>query len=268
MKTLICSFSLFLATHFICHGETNEVAPGVLQLGVIQSSEISESSGIIPSRRARGFYWTHNDSGADTLFAIRADGSVSGEYQIKNVELQNWEDIASTPGRIYVADIGNNDDHRDTVNVFAVPEPNPRRSGELRPIKHWTLHYPDEPFDAESLVISHGYGFVISKELTGGEARVYRFKLNGKQDVTLEPQCKLDVNAPVAGADLTPDNRRLAVITREGAYLFELRGRIPTEGKIEPSLFVPYTHERMEGCCFTRDGLLVTAESGEIFLFN
>jgi hypothetical protein len=199
---------------------------------------------------------------------MTADGVVTVQYKIRNVNIHNWEDIASTPGRLYIADIGNNDRSRNSVDVYAVPEPNPQRSGELRAVKHWTLEYPQEPFDAESLFILRGNGYVISKDLAGGEANVYRFRLNAKAKATLDKQCKLNVNAPAAGADITPEGSRLAVITREGAYLFALKGGVPAEGKIEPSLFVPFAHDRMEGCCFTRDGLLVTAESGEIFLFT
>jgi hypothetical protein len=228
-------FSLSIFISWPLRADTNEVAPGVLQIGTIQNAAITESSGIIPSRRGRGFYWTHNDSGTDLLYAINANGASAGQYKIKDVELQDWEDIASTPGRLYIADIGNNGGGRNEVDVYAIAEPNPRGSGELRALKHWKLSYPDDPFDAESLVVSRGYGYVVAKELSGGEARVYRFRLNGKSDATLEEQCKLNVNAPVGGADLTPDNKRLAVITREGAYLFDVRGRIPTDGKLEPA---------------------------------
>jgi hypothetical protein len=261
-------FSLNILIALSVRADTNEVAPGVLQIGAIQNAAVTESSGIIASRRGRGLYWTHNDSGADVLYGIGADGASAGQYKIKDVELQDWEDVASTPGRLYIADIGNNGGGRNEVNVYAVTEPNPRAAGELRPLKHWQLSYPEDPFDAESLVISRGYGYIIAKELSGGEARVYRFRLNAKSNVTLEKQCKLNVNAPIGGADLTADNKRLAVITHEGAYLFQLPGRIPADGKLEPALFVPFSHDRMEGCCFTRDGLLVTAETGEIYLFT
>ena len=30
----------------------------------------------------------------------------------------------------------------------------------------------------------------------------------------------------------------------------------------------PFRHEHIEGCCFVPEGLLATAESGEIFLFT
>ena len=258
---------LAIAVSFqISFAQSNEVAPGVFLLGTIQNGDIAESSGIIPSRRARGVFWTHNDSGADTLHALTTDGRVVSQHKLKDTELQNWEDIASTPGRIYLADIGNNTGSRNSVDMYAVPEPNPKRSGELRPVKHWKLNYPDDPFDAESFFISRGYGYVIQKE--SGNAHVFRFKLGGRSEVTLEEQCELDLNAPAGGADITPDNRRLAVITSEGPHLFTLSGKVPSEGTLEPTLFVPFALDRMEGCAFTRDGLLVTAESGQILLFT
>ncbi len=266
MKTIAVYLAVLVLSLASTFAESIEVAPGVLQLGTFENSAIAESSGIVPSRRGTGFFWTHNDSGADTLFAFSADGSGTNGYHIKDVELQNWEDIALAGGRLYIADIGNNTGARNQVDVYAVAEPNPRTSGELRPTKHWTLDYPGQPFDAESFFISRGYGYVIEKET--GNAHVYRFKLSGKSNVNLDEQCELNVGTPVAGADITADNRRLAVITREGAYLFALKGKVPSNGTLDPVLFVPFSHDRMEGCCFTRDGLLVTAETGEIYLFN
>ena len=260
--------AVFVALVPFLWAETNEVAPGVLQIGTIQNASITESSGLIPGHSARGLYWTHNDSGRDVLYAITATGQDAGEYKIKDVEIEDWEDIALAGGRLYLADIGNNAGARGHVDVYAVREPKPPRPGDLRPLKHWTLNYPDNPFDAESFVVSHGYGYVISKDLENGEASVYRFRLGGKSEVTLEKQCRLNVNAPPAGADITADGKRLAVITREGAYLFEFARRIPDSGKQEPTHFTPFVRDRMEGCCFTRDGLLVTSETREIFLFT
>jgi hypothetical protein len=269
MKTVILvglALSLLVSnSHSFAQG--TEVAPGVLMIGTIQSADIAESSGIAPSRRGKGLFWTHNDSGADTLYALTPAGEVTGSYKLKDTELQNWEDIVSAPGRIYAADIGNNDANRNSVNIYAFPEPNPRRSGEVKPLRAWKIDYPDDPFDAESFFLSKGYGYVIEKE--SGNAHVFRFKLNGRgTDRTLEEQCELNLDAPAAGADITSDNKRLAVITSAGAYLFALPGKVPASGTLEPALFVPFSLDRMEGCAFTRDGLIVTAESGEILLFT
>lgn len=244
-----------------------EVAPGVLHLGTIQGSAVSESSGLIASRRNRGFFWTHNDGHANGLYAMTPDGLVTNAFEIKKVQLEDWEDIAAAGNRLYLADIGNNDHHRDHLDIYAIPEPSLRRPPqEVKPVRHWRLHYPNDPFDAESLIVSRGFGYVIAKDESPGQ--VYRFHVSGKTEATLEAQCALDVSAPPAGADLTPDNSRLAVITSAGAYLFSLPGRVPKAGTVEPALFVPFSFAQMEGCCFTRDGLLVTSEGQDIFLFT
>ncbi len=84
----------------------------------------------------------------------------------------------------------------------------------------------------------------------------------------LEEQCSLNTDYPVTGGDITSDSKRLAVITDAGAYLFSLPKRVPGDGTLQPALFVPYSLAGMEGCAFTRDGLIVTAETGEILLFT
>lgn len=249
-----------------------EVAPGVLLLGRFAATNINESSGVIPSHRGRGAYWTHND-GDNKLFAFRADGRPLGDWNISGPLLHDFEDVAWSPGRIYVADIGNNELLRSNVFVYAVPEPGPTFSGSL-PLKgRWRLSYADEErFDAESFVVFKKFGYVITKDLTGGEAKMFRFPLKlrsrPRANFVLEPQCELDVDAPVGGADLTRDGNRLAVITEIGAYLFSLPGGIPETGRLEPALFVPFSLGLMEACAFTRDGLVVTAETGEILLFT
>ena len=245
-----------------------EVAPGVLLLGRLQNTNVNESSGVILSRRGAKAFWTHND-GDNNLFSFALNGRSLGKWSVSAPEFIDWEDIAWSPGRIYIADVGNNLLTNFVARVYAVPEPGPTYSGSL-PVKNvWKLTYPNnEPFDSESLLIFRKNGYIIAKNLEGGEARIYRFPLGRKKQVELIPMCEIDVDAPVGGADLTRDGNRLAVITRIGAYLFPLPGGIPETGQVEPTLFVPYEFERMEGCAFTRDGLLVTAETGEILLFT
>jgi hypothetical protein len=262
MKPFIL-LSLFALGSSVLLSQTIEVAPGVTQLGTLQNGSITESSGVAASR-LRGAYWTHNDGGVPVLYSFRSDGAPLGEWTINGLELRDWEDIAAAPGGIYVADIGNN--HGNPGDIYVVPQPNPRKSGSVRVRKRIELNYPGDSFDAESLVISRGHGYIVEKE--GGNAHVYRFKLSGRRAGRLQEQCRLNTDAPVTGADITKDSRRLAVITDAGAFLFLLPGRIPSDGTLDPELFVPYALNGMEGCAFTRDGLLVTAESGEILLFT
>lgn len=259
----------FLACSGAAFGQT-EVAPGVLLVGTIQNAEIGESSGIAVSKKGKGAFWTHNDGGLDKIYAINSAGASLGEWKLKDVELDNIEDIAATASRVYVADIGNDTGARDVVQVVAVPAPNPARSGDLRPARIWQLAYPNGPFDAESFFVWKTGGYVIPRGLGDGGATVYKFPLNKRgASFVLQPTCKLHVGDEPRGADLSADGKRLAVITSSGAYLFTFaKAGIPADGTLEPALFVPFSDASMEGCCFTPDGLLVTSEGRNLYLFT
>jgi hypothetical protein len=247
-----------------------EVAPGVLLLGQIQNPEISESSGIAMGKRAKGAFWTHNDSGADMVYAISETGESIAQWKIKDTEIQNAEDIAVSGGKIYIADIGNNDTSRKEVVVYAIFEPPARVSGgEISPLGVWVLDYPGDEFDSESFFISRGSGYIISKELQKGDVRLYRFPLSrvGAR-IKMDKMGKLNVNDEARGASISPDGKRLAVITGKGAYLFMFK-RIPGKGdEADPTLFVPFEDDTMEGCAITPEGLLVTSEGRNIYLFT
>src|SRR5687767_12292942 len=132
MKLIAIFFSTVVLGATLCIAAPVEVAPGVMQLGRFQNANIMESSGVAPSR-LRGVYWTHNDGGSPVLYSFNADGTSLGEWTIENLELRDWEDIASAPGRIYIADIGNN--HGNPGDIYIAPQPNPRKSGSLRVVK-------------------------------------------------------------------------------------------------------------------------------------
>jgi hypothetical protein len=269
MRRLLFVALIGLATRCVAASTfPQEVAPGVLLVGQFSTNEINESSGIIRSRRGAGAYWTHND-GDNSLFSFTRTGRQLGKWNISGPVLHDFEDVAWSPGRIYIGDIGNNLLDRTNVFVFSVPEPGPAFSGSLPLKKTWRLKFPgNQPFDAESLLVHRRYGYIIAKQLVDGSVGVYRFPLRGRGVAVLEPQCRLDADSDIGGADLTPDGNRLAVITDEGPFLFELPGAIPATGILQPFLYVPFLFPGMEACCFTRDGLLVTAETGEIFLFT
>ena len=267
MRRHALTFILLTATTALLLPQ-EEISPGVSLLGRIGDTNVNESSGVLLSRRGAKAFWTHND-GDNRLWAFTFTGRPLGKWRVSGPILKDFEDIAWSPGRIYIADIGNNERTNFVARVYSVPEPGPTFSGSLPLKNNWNLTYPNnEPFDAESIVIHRRQAYVIAKDLVDGAARVYRFPLGRKRTVELQRVCELNVNAPVGGADLTRDGTRLAVITEIGAYLFQLPGGFPETGRLEPLLFVPHQRERMEGCAFTKDGLLVTAETGEILLFD
>lgn len=250
--------------------EPVEVAPGVLQVGTIAGEEITEGSGLVASRRFRDVFWTHNDRGNDPkLFAINREGQTLAEFSVTGANIADWEDIdVDGGGNLYIADIGNNDENRDEIQVYKVREPNPKRPlSEVVIRRTWKLSYPHDPFDSEAFFVSGGFGYLISKKSNG--ASLYRFRLGSKagQTITLEKVGEFDVAAPVTGADLSRDMRRLAVITPVGAYVFSARQNVLKAATTTAS-FTPFEFAGMEGSAFAGDGLLVSSESRELYLFN
>lgn len=244
-------------------------------IGAIEHKAISESSGIVASRKHPGVFWTHCDSGNDaTIYAITREGKLVGEFETA-AHNDDWEDIAiDDQGRLYVGDVGNNGGRKKKVEVYRFDEPDPKsRPGEngapekLKPTHRWNIAYPDEPFDCEAMFIFKDHAYLISKGFTGLAAGLYRFPLDDtKKQVTLEKLCNLAIRTPVTGASISPDGKRLAVLDMTGLNMFQIDGDPANAGKARPqfrSLIVP----GIEACSFTEGGVLVTAESREIYFF-
>lgn len=249
------------------------------KLGRIDNKDIAESSGLAASRKHPGVYWTHNDSGnGPFIFAIQEDGHFLAEFPIANARNTDWEAIAADDqGHLYIADIGNNDLKRDRALVYRVDEPDPAAvglKGKGAPVRVGQvirLSYPGKPFDAESLFLQGGKGYVISKLLNGKNAGLYRFDLAGGSDATaLEHVCDLPIRSPVTDAALSDDGKRLAVMTVTGPNLFQIDGDVAAAGKVVPA-YVNYFDPKdmnMEGVCFTPQGLLATTEQGQMLRFG
>ena len=246
--------------------------------GRLDKKEIPESSGVIASRKFPGVFWTINDSGnGPTLFAFTRDGRLAAEYPV-NVRNNDWEAVtADDEGHLFIGDIGNNARDRDRVIVYRLDEPDPtqkqsRPAAALRVGAMLRLKFPGQPFDAESLFVHKGRGYVISKLLSGKNAGVYSFDLAPQQDAaTLEPVCELPVRSPVTDAALSPDGDRLAVMTVTGPYLFAgLGGDVAKAANVEPTHITYFDPGdlNMEGVCFVEGGLLATTEEGQILFFD
>ena len=243
------------------------------QIGAIQYPAIRESSGVVASRRHPNVLWTHNDKGnTPELYAISRDGKLLARYALSAVN-DDWEDIdLDEQGRLYVGKIGNNKaQSTNPIEVLRVAEPNPAETSRARRTlsieKTWRLRYPAKPFDSESLFVHAGHGYLISKHLDGAPASLYRFDLDGPADQTLTKLTDLPINHPVTGANLSPDGRRLAVLTYGTLYLFDHNGDFAQLGNVEPTK-TPTPPGKLEGVCFTPEGILLTAESRQIYLLD
>jgi hypothetical protein len=125
-----------------------------------------------------GRFWSHNDSGEPVIFALDANGSVTGRVQVPGSSVEDWEAIAvgSCPAGscVFVADIGDNDARRKRITIYRMPEPaDSATSASAVDVIHAT--YPDGAHDAETLLVTPEGGlFIVTKGDTGPVA-LYRF---------------------------------------------------------------------------------------------
>jgi len=271
---------MFLCVLTACGAESGdaaskpqEVADDVLLIGKIQHRAITESSGIVVSRKNPELFWTHNDGGGkrQVLYAMTRTGQHVAEFRVTGALLEDWEDIAAdAEGHLFLGDVGNNDAKRTSIAVYQVDEPDTKetQNGITRITRTWNLRYPKAPFDCESLFVWNDYGYVVSKVFDDERADIYRFSLtNAAAFQTLEVVAEVKIDSPVTGADISPDGNLLAVLAKNGAYVFRISGDVARAAKGKPHQ-TKFKHEHIEGCTFVPEGLLVTAESREIYLFE
>ncbi len=206
---------------------------------------MTESSGLVASRRNPGRYWTHNDSDDEpVLYCVGSTGEACGAWRVTGGEARDWEDIAAGPGPdpaksyLYVGDIGDNLRDLGAVVVYRVPDPDvPSRAGGSGPGRSATepagrlrLRYPDGPHDAEALLVHPDTGdvYVVVKE---PRPNVYVARAPLKVDAvnTLEPVATIAIDESgdrraglVTGGDIAPDGRRVALCTYLAGYELEL----------------------------------------------
>ena len=273
--------------------------------GTVEHKEISEMSGIGCSRAHPGVYWVHNDSGdSPRLFAIDGSGSVvipsslSGRYaanktergkklwpglNVESAKHVDWEDITLADGKLYIADTGNNSNNRQDLVVYQLKEPDPREAVRVEVLARYPISFPDQKqfpaknwhFDLESMFFFQGRLYFLTKHRVAGKSRRYESgtKLY-RLDTTYSDKDNLltligthsDLGVPT-GAELSPDKKRLAVVTTKGIWIFEKPPSSDNflKGK-SYQLGFPEELEWAEGICWDDDQTLrVVREKRDIY---
>ena len=215
--------------------------------GTFQDGRLSESSGLVVSRRYPGLLWTMNDSGGDpVLFLTDTTGTARGVYPVPGASNLDWESLSIGPcgSRVclVIGDTGDNGERRPTVTLYRMVEPDSGAAGrraEGRAAESLTLRYPDRPHDVEAMYVEpDGAVVLITKGRRGG---IVTFRVTAaawgtgqvatavKVDV-LPIEASLTAGRVVTDAALSADGRRVAVRTYRDVYFF-LRD---TDGHLTP----------------------------------
>ncbi len=215
--------------------------------GTFQNPQLNESSGVIHSRSQRGVLWSFDDSGGPVrIFATDTAGRDLGSFPVRGARNIDWEAISSGPcGAVqclYLADTGDNNESRESVEIYRLPEPSLQPSADRRAIRAERLRvrYPDRPRDVEALFVDgQGNMHLISKGRSDGFVH-YRIPASSwsRHSVVAESLGTLPIERHggleelVTDAGLFPGGRRVAVRTYQSVYLFDLAedGSLRPEG--------------------------------------
>lgn len=224
-------------------------APNVLEELAPLPPELREASGLAVSRTQPGVLWSHNDSGdAPTLYAIDLKGRLLAKVAVANANAIDWEDIAAgpcpdddakVPSCLYIADTGNNNQSRNVLTIFIVPEPMIAGANPSQPLqvkaRSFRFRYPGTPEDTEALaVLPNGDLTIVTKGRTPTISFFSFAKANIARGLTMpEPLTAVfegdsgiapnqTIGRWVTAAALSPDGKTLAVRTYSEIFFYVL----------------------------------------------
>jgi hypothetical protein len=228
-----------------------------VKTGSITDTRIKEASGIVSSRKYKGFFWTHNDSGnPNDIYLIDSTGKLRVIVKVANATNGDWEDIAIGPGPdsginyIYIGDIGDNNSAHYSSAVYRLPEPDLTIDTGVTNISvsnsvRIDFKYPDGPHNAETLLLDPLTKdlYVVSKGTIG---IVYQLKYPQSTDTLII--CKkiglLPLSILTAG-DISPDGNEILLKNYGSIYYWKKNaGETVLQTLLRTPVSIPYISEQ------------------------
>jgi hypothetical protein len=234
-----------------------------VNLGTVNINNLSQASGLAASRNNDAVIWTHNDAGdRPRLFALDTHGRHLGTYTLPNSSNVDYEDLALGPGPVtnvqylYVADIGDNDSSRSSIQIYQIPEPavylrqstNPV-SRNFKGVRRINLVYTNGAHNAETFLLDPLTGDVFIGSKEDNRCRLYRAtqaQLNAGTNVNLALAQEISFDVAAGGA-ISPTGREIIVRNERFARMW-LRATNQTvpQALAGPAYSVPVVGEPTE----------------------
>ena len=235
---------------------------------IVEPLDMIESSGLAASKEHPGVIWTHGDGSRRFLFAMRTNGTYIRSFPV-GASFVDWEDIiADNFGNLYLADTGSDGDPRSHVKIHRVREPNPFKAANVAVERTWYVRFPGDRKNCEAFFTLNGRGYLVTKAELGGRVTIYDFDLaNRAESILLRRVTTVEIPGDVTAATLSADSSRLVLLTDDGPVVYKIDGDVSTI-RSSVAYYRPFPNTVIEGATFVGNGLLVSSELGELFLFN
>lgn len=247
---------------------------GKLQKHSSLDSTLSENSGLL---WLDGYFWTFNDSGGEAvLYKVDPEnGSVIRKTVIRNALNVDWEDITMDASYIYVADVGNNFNARDTLSIYRLSR-NSLLTGapEINHEGLITLSFEESAslskkgyssLDCEALLVHNDSLYLYSKDWVEQSTSVYVLPATPGHHHLL-PRYRYEARLLVTGVDFDRDSKEVALVGYRSYMPVVIRyNYLSDPGDLSCGGRARYYPLRMgrqvEGICFDQEGnLYISAE--------
>lgn len=256
-----------------------------VMVGKIETRDVTESSGLAASA-CQDVLWTHNDAGsAPLVFAMDLTGNHLGTWKVEGARSIDWESIAASrdaSGKctLLIADIGDNGESRENVEIYRIAEPvispetasstaaNPISTSAAEVMK---FTYVDGKHNAETMLVEPRSGdiYIVTKERKG-PAAVHRIAQQyGLADIVRTERVG-DVAVPsspeglLTDGSFSPDGTRVMLCDKKGGYELVLpsgSANLNDLWKQKPVAVNIGDRKQGEGVSYGRDGSSLYASS-------
>ncbi len=242
------------------------------------SYEVQESSGLI---LYKNLLWTFNDSGGENkLYGLNFSGEIEREILIENANNIDWEDIAQDEEFFYIGDFGNNNGQRKDLKIYQVKKSEIDSGNSVQATaisfsyveqENFTYRPLNTPFDCEAITDYKGTLNIFTKNWVDEKTSVYQVPKD-EGEYVLSSLEEFNVNVLVTGADISPDEKTLALVGYKNFKpivwvfpgigedsFFKTKGTYMELDEIFPA--------QTEGICFMgNDTLLISCERTDDYL--
>lgn len=263
-----------------------------VKAGRLDKALIRECSGFAASKKYPGVFWTLSDSGDSArIFAVDATGrtiandagaAFSG-IRVTGARNIDWESLAvDERGRLIIGDFGNNLSARKELCLYVLgTEPDPAKAAPTGRARRVPFRYADQKVvpdpqknhDGEAMFCWRGDVYVLTKEWRATGSVLHRIDMSADETTPkpTTPVCRFESYGMVTDAAVSPDGKRLAVLTYTGVWVFDL----PTSpaihnplagGVLYRPLRFPLLSWQVEAIAFTDDEtLLIGNEEADLY---